>query len=95
MACRNDKAPDGISTYAHLSDGRMDLILIKDCSRLEYLRQLLRLARKGADPFDLPFVETHKVMLLKRFWLNLDFEMGQIGTHKVVFGCISDFYSDT
>ncbi|GAQ89220.1 Ceramide kinase [Klebsormidium nitens] len=60
MACRNDKAPDGISTFAHLSDGRMDLILIKDCSRLEYLRQLIRLARKGADPFDLPFVETHK-----------------------------------
>ena len=32
MSCRNDKAPDGVVVDAHLSDGFLHLVLIKDCS---------------------------------------------------------------
>lgn len=38
MSCRNDKAPDGLSAHAHLADGLLHLILIKSCSRPNYLR---------------------------------------------------------
>ena len=37
MSCRNDKAPNGVAANAHLADGLMHLILIKNCSRLAYL----------------------------------------------------------
>ncbi|CAI7892750.1 unnamed protein product [Closterium sp. NIES-53] len=60
MSCRNDKAPDGVAAQAHLADGNLHLILIRKCSRPEYLHQLTRLARKGADPFAFDFVETYK-----------------------------------
>ncbi|CAM6089143.1 unnamed protein product [Calypogeia fissa] len=60
MSCRNDKAPDGLVAHAHLSDGLLDLILIKSCSRPNYLRQLITLTRRGADPLDFDFVEHYK-----------------------------------
>lgn len=60
MSCRNEKAPDGVAAHAHLADGRLHLILIRECSRAEYLLQLLRLTRKGADPLDFKFVEFHQ-----------------------------------
>ncbi|KAL2611176.1 hypothetical protein R1flu_022868 [Riccia fluitans] len=60
MSCRNDKAPDGLAAHAHLADGLLHLILIRECSRPSYLRQLITLTRKGADPFDFEFVEHYK-----------------------------------
>jgi ceramide kinase len=63
MSCRNDKAPDGLVAHAHLADGLLHLILIRECSRPQYLRQLLCLARRGADPFNFPFVEHYKTPL--------------------------------
>lgn len=60
ISCRNDKAPDGIAAHAHLADGHLNLIMVHECSRPEYLQQLLSLAWKGADPFDYSFVEHHK-----------------------------------
>eukprot|EP00897_Mesotaenium_endlicherianum_P006338 jgi/Mesen1/5732/ME000029S05043 len=38
MSCRNDKAPDGVAAHAHLADGHLHLILIRECSHVEYLR---------------------------------------------------------
>lgn len=38
MSCRNEKAPDGVSAHAHLADGLLHLILIRNCSRFDYLR---------------------------------------------------------
>jgi ceramide kinase len=32
---------------AHLADGRLALVLVQGCGRLQYLRFLLRLARRG------------------------------------------------
>ncbi|KAG0587968.1 hypothetical protein KC19_2G205600 [Ceratodon purpureus] len=63
MSCRNEKAPEGVAAHAHLADGLLHLILVRECSRPDYLRQLLRLARRGADPFDFSFVEHYKTPL--------------------------------
>ncbi|CAA6657071.1 unnamed protein product [Spirodela intermedia] len=52
--------PDGLVADAHLADGFLHLILIKDCPRPRYLWHLTRLARKGADPLGFEFVEHHK-----------------------------------
>lgn len=37
ISCRNEKAPDGLVAEAHLSDGFLHLVLIKDCPRAFYL----------------------------------------------------------
>ncbi|PHT33360.1 Ceramide kinase [Capsicum baccatum] len=37
ISCRNEKAPDGLVADAHLSDGFLHLILIKDCPHACYL----------------------------------------------------------
>lgn len=37
ISCRNERAPDGLVADAHLSDGFLHLILIKDCPRTFYL----------------------------------------------------------
>ncbi|XP_062000065.1 ceramide kinase isoform X2 [Rosa rugosa] len=60
ISCRNEKAPDGLVADAHLSDGFLHLILIKDCPHALYLWHLTQLARKGGNPFDFKFVEHHK-----------------------------------
>ncbi|KAH6818134.1 Diacylglycerol kinase family protein [Perilla frutescens var. frutescens] len=60
ISCRNEKAPDGLVADAHLSDGFLHLILIKDCPHPFYLWHLIQLARKGGDPLGFKFVEHHK-----------------------------------
>ncbi|XP_074580254.1 ceramide kinase-like [Curcuma longa] len=59
ISCRNERAPEGLVAEAHLADGFLHLILIKDCSRPFYLWHLLKLQR-GSNPFDFKFVEHHK-----------------------------------
>ncbi|PKA61138.1 Sphingosine kinase 1 [Apostasia shenzhenica] len=63
ISCRNERAPDGLVADAHLSDGFLHLILVKDCPRPFYLWHLTKLTRKGADPLDFSFVEHHKTNL--------------------------------
>ncbi|XP_038877137.1 ceramide kinase isoform X6 [Benincasa hispida] len=60
ISCRNEKAPDGLVADAHLSDGFLHLILIRDCHHALYLWHLTQLARKGGKPMDFKFVEHHK-----------------------------------
>ncbi|KAL2558361.1 Ceramide kinase [Forsythia ovata] len=60
ISCRNEKAPDGLVADAHLSDGFMHLILIKDCPRPFYLWHLIELTKRGGNPLDFDFVEHHK-----------------------------------
>ncbi|KAL6952904.1 ceramide kinase [Sarracenia purpurea var. burkii] len=60
ISCRNEKAPDGLVADAHLSDGFLHLILIKDCPRALYLWHLMQLARVGGNPLNFDFVEHHK-----------------------------------
>ncbi|KAI4893842.1 hypothetical protein NFI96_024802 [Prochilodus magdalenae] len=60
MSCACPRSPKGLSPSAHLADGTADLILVRKCSRLDFLRHLLRHTNK-ADQFDHPFVEVYRV----------------------------------
>ncbi|XP_049423287.1 ceramide kinase [Epinephelus fuscoguttatus] len=60
MSCACPRSPKGLSPSAHLADGTTDLILVRKCSRLGFLRHLLRHTNKE-DQFDHSFVEVHRV----------------------------------
>ncbi|GMH08767.1 hypothetical protein Nepgr_010607 [Nepenthes gracilis] len=60
ISCRNERAPDGLVANAHLSDGFLHLVLIKECPHALYLRHLIELTRKGGKPLDFGFIEHHK-----------------------------------
>ncbi len=42
ISCRCTLSPRGMAPFAHLSDGHLDLILVRKASRLNHLRYLLR-----------------------------------------------------
>lgn len=42
MSCACPRSSKGLSPSAHLGDGSLDLILIRKCSRFNFLRFLLR-----------------------------------------------------
>ncbi|XP_029009857.1 ceramide kinase-like isoform X2 [Betta splendens] len=60
MSCACPRSPKGLSPAAHLADGTTDLILVRKCSRFDFLRHLLRHTSKD-DQFDMTFVEVHRV----------------------------------
>ncbi|XP_007889183.2 ceramide kinase [Callorhinchus milii] len=60
MSCACSKSPMGLSPAAHLADGTIDLILVRKCSRFNFLRHLIRHTNKD-DQFDLAFVEVYRV----------------------------------
>ncbi|XP_077452057.1 ceramide kinase-like [Stigmatopora argus] len=60
MSCACPRSPKGLSPAAHLADGTADLILVRKCSRFNFLRHLLRHTSKD-DQFDLSFVEVYRV----------------------------------
>lgn len=45
--CRSDRSTLGLLPYCHLNDGRLHLILIKDCSRPQYLKFLASIPLRG------------------------------------------------
>ena len=53
-ACRSTR---GLMPSAHLADGRLVLVLVRKCSRLQYFRFLLRLSHTGVWPGMLPYVD--------------------------------------
>ncbi|XP_047405783.1 ceramide kinase, partial [Sciurus carolinensis] len=60
MCCACPRSPRGLSPAAHLGDGTFDLILIRKCSRFNFLRFLLRHTNQY-DQFDFSFVEVYRV----------------------------------
>ncbi|CAL4967927.1 unnamed protein product [Urochloa decumbens] len=60
ISCRNERAPDGLVADAHLSDGFLHLLLIRDCPLPLYLWHLTQFTKKGLDPLSFKFVEHHK-----------------------------------
>lgn len=56
-SCISEKSRQGLMPDAHLADGRLSLVLVEDCSRLQYLRFLMQLASKGIVQGSLPFVK--------------------------------------
>ncbi|KAM4882722.1 ceramide kinase isoform 2-T3 [Thomomys bottae] len=60
MSCACPRSPRGLSPAAHLGDGSSDLILIRKCSRFNFLRFLVRHTNQ-CDQFDFTFVEVYRV----------------------------------
>ncbi|XP_030576327.1 ceramide kinase [Archocentrus centrarchus] len=60
MSCACPRSPKGLSPFAHLADGNADLILVRECSRLDFFKHLLRHTNTD-DQFDHSFVEVHRV----------------------------------
>ncbi|XP_010776822.1 ceramide kinase-like isoform X2 [Notothenia coriiceps] len=90
MSCACPRSPKGLSPAAHLADGTTDLILVRKCSRFDFLRHLLRHTSKD-DQFDLNFVEVHRV---RRFCFtprhcqsDSDLDLRENGKHQI-FGQI-------
>ncbi|XP_075064961.1 ceramide kinase isoform X1 [Mixophyes fleayi] len=61
MSCACPRSPKGLSPAAHLADGTADLILVHKCSRLNFLRHLIRHTRSNSDQFDFPFVDVYRI----------------------------------
>lgn len=47
-ACRSDMSVNGLAPEAHLADGRLQLVLVRDTSRFHYLRFMASIPRCGA-----------------------------------------------
>ena len=45
--CRSDQSALGLSPYGHLSDGRIQMVLVHKCSVLQYLRFLAAIPQGG------------------------------------------------
>ncbi|XP_065178081.1 ceramide kinase-like [Sycon ciliatum] len=58
-ACASPRSKAGLSPSAHFGDGCLDLLIVRHGSRLNTLRQLVRVARQGS-PLTLPFVEVRR-----------------------------------
>jgi hypothetical protein len=83
---RSDKSKHGIVPHAHLSDGRLHLVIVRKCTRMQFFRFLLSLPRGGVDE-SLGFVEVKEVEAWrleelkpaeKSVW-NVDGELMQTG----------------
>lgn len=61
MSCACPRSPKGLSPAAHLADGTADLILVRKCSRLNFLRHLIRHTKSNSDQFDFPFVDVYRI----------------------------------
>jgi ceramide kinase len=57
---RTEKSKAGLVPHAHMSDGRLHLVIVRKCSRLQFFRFLLGLTRKGVDE-SLDFVDVKEV----------------------------------
>lgn len=56
---RSEMTPQGLSKYTHLSDGTIDLILVKETERKEFVRHLKRHSN-SKNQNDFPFIEVIK-----------------------------------
>ncbi|KAK6177295.1 hypothetical protein SNE40_015422 [Patella caerulea] len=65
MSCRCALSPEGASPSSHIGDGCADLILISNCSRVNYFRHLYRSADRTSDQFDFNFIQVFRVKEFK------------------------------
>nr|KAF6277508.1 ceramide kinase [Pipistrellus kuhlii] len=78
MSCACPRSPRGLSPAAHLGDGSTDLILIRKCSRFNFLRFLLRHTNQR-DQFDFTFVEVYRVKRFQFVSKQVEDEDGELG----------------
>lgn len=78
MSCACPRSPRGLSPAAHLGDGSSDLILIRKCSRFNFLRFLVRHTNQG-DQFDFTFVEVYRIKKFQFVSKQVEDEDGDLG----------------
>ncbi|KAK1327633.1 hypothetical protein QTO34_012922 [Cnephaeus nilssonii] len=78
MSCACPRSPRGLSPAAHLGDGSSDLILIRKCSRFNFLRFLVRHTNQG-DQFDFTFVEVYRIKKFQFVSKQVEDEDGELG----------------
>ncbi|XP_062581294.1 ceramide kinase-like protein [Saccostrea cucullata] len=64
IPARSELAPEGLSKFSHLNDGCMELVLIKNINRKDFIRFLKRHGN-SKNQFDFPFVEVIRVKEVK------------------------------
>ncbi|KAK6178105.1 hypothetical protein SNE40_012934 [Patella caerulea] len=90
-----DFAPQGLSKYTHLNDGCMDLAVVKNVDRKDFIR-FLRRHGNSKNQFDFPFVETFRVKEVRfrpRFpsswnykdhdFNEIDYEMSKVNRNQI------------
>lgn len=60
LACRCSKTKKGMSPSQHLANGCADLVLVRPCTRLQYLHFLARLSVLRKSIFDLSYVDAYR-----------------------------------
>lgn len=53
IPCRSAKSSKGVAKFGHINDGNIHLVLIKKCSRWQFLRFLIKLSSHGLEAGDL------------------------------------------
>lgn len=70
MSCACPRSPKGLSPAAHLADGSADLILVRKCSRFDFLRYLVRHTNQD-DQVCIPFdSDLHRVHQRCKYWYS-------------------------
>ena len=73
MPCRSQKSSKGVARYGHLSDGNIHLVMVKRCSRFQYLRFLMRLSNSGLEAGSLnSYVEVVHAVAVKITEVHMD-----------------------
>ncbi|ELK07536.1 Ceramide kinase [Pteropus alecto] len=85
MTCACSRSPGGLSPAAHLGDGSLDLILIRKCSRFNFLRFLIRHTNQH-DQFDFTFVEVYRIKKFQFMPKHLEDDDGELGKRGKRFG---------
>ncbi len=58
MSCKCGLSPEGTSPCCHLGDGCLDLVLVRECSRADYVKHLMKVTSKTADQVKCELNET-------------------------------------
>ena len=82
MACRCPKSKQGFSPGNHLANGCADLVLIRPCSRVQYLNYLIRVGLSKRSPFDLKFVEAYRCRQFEFFAQDSEGRCDGAGGHS-------------
>lgn len=81
-ACRCPQTKKGFSPNNHLANGCADLILVRPCTRLQYIRYLLRTGWTKKSAFDLNYVEAFRCRQFEFISENSQLESRQV-SHSI------------
>ncbi|CAH8477869.1 unnamed protein product [Schistosoma turkestanicum] len=87
QSCRCSRAVCGPAPWAHLSDGCLDLVLVHKCSKVQYIRYLMSIAKNRhmtpeENPFNFPFISVMKVCAFRFVAQTQSTLSGKFTNHK-------------